>query len=260
MLEWFAVSQAIGFVLVLTRIAGFIVVSPFPGANVSQRQRAGLAVVLAWLASTYAPLAHAPHEMGISLGLAVAVELGCGLVIGCAFRFLYVAAQFLGQVVSQAVGLSMASVLNPTIGGEDAILTRIVTLLAELLALAAGVHRVAISYVLQSFRVLPIGVAVSLPESSHVIIDLVVRSITVGLQLGMPIVAVSLIVHIGLAMIARAAPTLQILHVGLSVTLLTGFTALMAALPDMARQLSTYYASLGSVMDEVLTVIGAPAP
>jgi flagellar biosynthesis protein FliR len=74
----------------------------------------------------------------------------------------------------------------------------------------------------------------------------------------MPVVAVSLVIHIGLAMIARAAPTLQILHVGLAVTLLTGFMTLTAALPDVGRELSTYYVSVGGIMDRVLTAVGTP--
>ena len=154
----------------------------------------------------------------------------------------------------------MASVMNPTISGEDVALGRIVTLLAELLALGAGVHRTAIAYLLQSFRVLPVGVAISLPASSHVLVDLVIRSMTVGLRLAMPVVGVCLVMHVGLAMIARAAPALQILHVGLSVMLATGFLTLIAVLPDIGRSLLEHYSSLGRVLSDVLAVLRASPP
>jgi len=65
------------------------------------------------------------------------------------------------------------------------------------------------------------------------------------------------VVHIGLAMIARAAPALQILHVGLSLILVTGLTTLMAGLPDMAHELLAYYGSLGRTLDEIILVVGA---
>jgi flagellar biosynthesis protein FliR len=254
MLEGWLLSQAAGFALVLARIAGFVVVSPFPGANVSNTQRIGLVAVLAWIASSFAPLAHhTPVAIGLPLALATMMEVGCGVVIGAAFRFLMLAADFMGQVLSQAIGLSMASVLNPETRAEDVVISRIVTLLAMLLALGAGVHRTALAYLLRSFRTLPVGTSLDLAASSHVLIDLAIRSVTVGLELGMPVVAINLVVHIALAMMARAAPSLQILHVGLSVVLATGFTTIITTLPDVGRGLAAHYASLARVLDVALT-------
>jgi len=259
MLEAMVVSRAIGFALVFARIAGFVLVSPFPGQNVSTTQRTGLVVVLAWIASLDAPIAHAPGQLLLSLAFAVANEAGCGLVMGCAFRFLYVAAEFLGQVVSQSIGLSMASVLNPATRSQDVALTRIVTLMAELLALAAGVHRIALSYLLHSFHALPVGSSLLLPASFHLLVDLAIRSMTVGLELGMPVVAVSLVVHIALAIIARAAPALQILHVGLSLVLATGFVTLLTTMPDIGHGIVAHYTSLARTLDQIITAIAAPA-
>jgi len=253
MLEAMVVSRAIGFALVFARIAGFVLVSPFPGQNVSTTQRTGLVVVLAWIASLDAPIAHAPGQLLLSLAFAVANEAGCGLVMGCAFRFLYVAAEFLGQVVSQSIGLSMASVLNPATRSQDVALTRIVTLMAELLALAAGVHRIALSYLLHSFHALPVGSSLLLPASFHLLVDLAIRSMTVGLELGMPVVAVSL------AIIARAAPALQILHVGLSLVLATGFVTLLTTMPDIGHGIVAHYTSLARTLDQIITAIAAPA-
>jgi flagellar biosynthetic protein FliR len=258
MLESLVASQAAGFALVLARIAGFVVVSPFPGANVSSTQRVGLVAVLAWIASSFAPVSHAPHEIGLPLALAAALEIGCGVVIGAAFRFLILAADFLGQVLSHAIGLSMASVLNPLQGDQDTVVSRIVTLMAMLLALGAGVHRTALAYVLSSFRMFPVGSALTLPGSSLVLTDLAVRSITVGLGLAMPVIAVNLVVHIGLAMMARAAPALQILHVGLSLVLATGFLTLLTTLPDVGHGLVAHYATLGRVLDSAFSSMAEP--
>jgi flagellar biosynthetic protein FliR len=260
MFEALALSEAVRFALVLARIAGFVVVSPFPGSYVSHTQRAGLAAVVAWVASGYAPLAPAAPGLDLRLAITVATEVGAGVVMGSAFRFLYVAADFLGTVVSQAVGLSMATVLNPATRGEDAALARVVTLLAELLALGAGIHRVALSYVLQSFRALPVGRTLDFSPTAPLLTDLAVRSIEVGLQIGMPVVAVCLVVHLGLAMIARAAPALQILHVGLGLLLATGGFTLVTVLPDMGRALLTHYASLASVLDQAIGRLSGGSP
>jgi flagellar biosynthetic protein FliR len=199
------------------------------------------------------------QEPSLALVVAGATEAGCGLVMGGAFRFLYVAGEFLGQVTSQAIGLSMASVLNPTTRNEDVVLTRIVTLMAELLALAVGVHRTALAYLLQSFRDLPVGMSLALPESFHLLLNLAIRSMVVGLELGMPVVAVCLVVHVALAMIARAAPALQILHVGLGVVLGTGSLTLLTLLPDIGHGLTTHYAAFSRDLEQIMTAVAIPA-
>ncbi len=256
MLETLLVAHAVAFALTLARVSGFLVVSPFPGQSVGRAQRAGLAAVLSLFVLPLVGVApDSQTPLALSLGVATLRELLCGLSIGAAFRMLYVAAEFLGQVTAQSVGLSMASVLNPSIGGEDVALGRIITLLAELLAVSVGVHRVALAYVLHSFRILPVGSTMSLSATSRVLVDLVIRSLAVGVQLAMPVIAVGLIVHIGLAMIARAAPALQILHVGLSLVLAAGLLTLNHALPDIGRQLLSYYDSLGGSLEALLAAL-----
>src|SRR5262249_30108443 len=53
-------TQAAAFGLILSRLAGFVVASPFPGNHVGATQRVGLVVVLAWVTSLFAPTSAAP--------------------------------------------------------------------------------------------------------------------------------------------------------------------------------------------------------
>jgi flagellar biosynthetic protein FliR len=260
MLEALFLTRAVGYALVVARIAGFVVSSPFPGAHVSTSQRVGLVAVLAWLASGFAPIEAAPTQLGIRLFLHTGIELAVGLAIGVTFRFLFFAGEVLGQVISQAVGLSSPSVLNPTIEAEDAIMARLITLAAMLLALATGVHRVALAYLFESFRQLPVGSDVELSHAALHIVDLVVLSFAEGVRIGLPIVGVELVVHLALAMISRAAPALQIFSVGLSVLLATGCATLLIALGDFMTSLTSYYASLAGRLDEVCAAIMARGP
>jgi flagellar biosynthetic protein FliR len=259
MLQTFALGQAIAWALVACRIAGFVVSSPFPGSYVGSTSRIGLVACLSWVASVFAPAAEAPHEVGLALVGSAALEMACGLTIGLAFRLILSAAEMAGQFLSQAMGLSTASVLNPTIDAEDTIVARIVTLLSLTLALGAGVHRVALSYLLASFRVLPVGAATVSPASAMAFVDIAILSFTVGLRLAMPVVGVALVVQVGLAMTARAAPSLQIFSVGFTVLLLTGTFVLLASLRDIGAGLLLHFGSLSGWWDTLLLgAQGAP--
>jgi flagellar biosynthetic protein FliR len=260
MLEALLLSSSLGFALVVCRIAGFVLTSPFPGAHVSNTQRIALVAVLSWLASGFAPLSAAPRGIGLGLFVHVGVELGIGVVIGVAFRLLFFAGEVLGQVASQAVGLSSPSVLNPTIENEDAIMARIVTLVAMLLVLAVGAHRIALAYLLESFRLLPVGSDIGSRDVALRLIDLAVASFAEGVRIGLPLVGVALVVQLALAMIARAAPALQIFSVGLSVILATGFLTLFVSFGDMGSSLVAYDSSLPARLDEVLGAMGGRGP
>lgn len=252
MLEALLLSSSMGFALVIARLSGFVLTSPFPGAHVSTSQRIGLVAVLSWLSSGFAPMAAAPRGLGLTLLLDVGTEVGVGLVIGVAFRLLFFAGEVLGQTISQAVGLSSPSVLNPTIENEDAILARVVTLVAMLLVLAVGAHRIALAYLLESFRVLPVGSEIGSTDVALRLVDLGIASFAEGVRIGLPIVGVTLVVHFALAMIARAAPALQIFSVGLSVLLATGFATLFVSFGELGATLIAYDSSLSARLDELL--------
>jgi flagellar biosynthetic protein FliR len=260
MLETIVLGQAITWVLVGSRIAGFVVGSPFPGANVPPMQRVGLVAGLAWVASMFATSAHAPRELGLALFGATALEFACGVAIGLTFRLIFLAADITGQLLSQAVGLSSASILNPTLEAQDTVLGRILTLFALLLALGAGVHRVALAYLLASFQELPVATVTVSAGSPLALIELAVSSFTVGVELAMPALGVALVVQIGLAMTARAAPSLQIFSVGFSVLLVTGFVVLVSCLHDIGAGLLAHYGSLPDRLDAVLVGLAGARP
>ena len=247
-------SRAALFMLVVTRVSGFVVTSPFPGANVSSTQKATLVAVLSWLGCSFASAEAAPRAIDGTLVVATLLELGCGLLIGLVFRFVLAATDVLAQTISHAVGLSTASVLNPSLDAQDAALSRIITLFALLVALGIGAHRVALAYLLESFRALPVGSHIDLTASTAVFVDLAGSAIAVGVRLAMPALAVGLVVQIALALVARAAPSLQIFSVGLGVLIASGLAAITASLDGMMGGVVEHLRQLGPSLDLILTL------
>ncbi len=255
LLERLIVENAALFALASSRIAGFVVVSPFPGQNVSRTQRATLVVVLAWVTMSFAPSAAVPRELGLELVGQAALEIGCGVIVGVAFRFVFAAAEVLGTVLGQMTGLSSPSVLNPTMDAPETAIGRIMGLCAMLLALSAGVHRIALGGLLESFRALPIGSAAVLEAPLLRFVDLGVEAFVVGVRLATPIVGVALLVQLALAMVSRAAPSVQIFSVGFGILFTSGIVGLLTCLDDMAAGLNAHFSSLAPFIDETLAAM-----
>jgi flagellar biosynthetic protein FliR len=245
-------SRAALFMLVLTRIVGFVATSPFPGANVSNTQKVTLVGALSWIACSFASSEVAPRAIDGHLVVSAIVELGCGILIGLAFRFVLSAADVLGQTVSHSVGLSTAAVLNPSLETQDSALSRIITLFAMLVALGAGAHRVAISYLLESFRAMPVGTNLDFAAPVSVFVDLAGSAVAVGVRLAMPAIAIGLVVQIALALVARAAPSLQIFSIGFAVLVAAGLAAIAASLDRMIGGLLDHLHELGDILDAIL--------
>lgn len=252
------VPYALTASLTFSRTAGFVVTSPFPGRHVAATQRVGLALTIAWMAGmVLPPLAWSPGLDGRTVGAAIS-EFALGVTIGATFRLVFSAAEVLSQNLSQAVGLSAPSVFNPTIESQESALGESITLLAMLIALAMGAHRVAIEWLLASFHALPVGATPALHLSAPLFVDLVAAATSVGLRLALPVVAVTLATQVALAMIARAAPALQLFNVGLSVLIAAGTIVLTASLGDITLGLGDHLASLSPTLDRLLVELAPP--
>ena len=245
--------EAGGFALVTSRIAGFVVASPFPGEHISKTQRVGLVVVLGWVTLPMAIFANVPTTLGVALAVASMLEIACGVAIGLVFRFVLVAGEIAGNGMAQASGLNTATVMNPGMAAPETALASIIGLFSTLVALGAGVHRVALSYLLESFRALPVGSKIEIAGALPFFVSLVQGSLVVGVRLALPVIAVSLVIQLTLAMIARAAPSLQIFSVGLSVLVLTTLMISVEGVREIGSGMGTHLATVGPELDALLS-------
>jgi flagellar biosynthetic protein FliR len=255
LLERILFANAATYALVIARLSGFVVVSPFPGNQVNRTARITLVAVLAWIVTSFAPTREAPKTLDLALALVVGRELAVGLLVGLTFQAVFWVAEITGQVTSQAVGLSQPATLNPTMGTQDMVMSRIISLFALLLAVTVGVHRIALGMLLESFRAIPVGSAVDVSAPAMALFDLTVSSFTVGILLALPILAVAFVVQLGLAMIARAAPALQIFSVGWAVLLAVGAAILVSSVREIGEGLVAHMGSLAAALDHNLTAL-----
>lgn len=251
MLRDLALTMAITFALVATRMAAFVFVSPFPGAGVPSTARIGLALMLA-LAAT--PMALGGHTPAIGLPLMVAGfgEALAGAAIGFVFKVGMSAADVLGSSLANAMGLTFAASYDPSQSTNSDALTRLVTSAAMVVTFALGAHRIVIGAAIGSFRVVPVGGMLDLSVFTPGILKWVAQSMECGLGLALPAMTVAFIVQIALGLVARAAPALQVFSVGLSVTLGSGLIVILAGAVDDLNGLAAHAMSVGRVLERLL--------
>lgn len=255
MIENLVMTMAITFALVATRMAAFVAVSPFPGPAVPTNVRVGVALLLAMAATPLVMPGHAP-AIGLPLLMAAVAEAMTGAAIAFVFRVGMSASEILGSALAHSMGLTFASSYDPTQSANTDALTRIVSSAATLVAFAIGAHRVVIGAAVCSLRVVPVGGALDVATYAPGLLSWVARSIECGLGLAVPAMTVSIVVQVAIGLVARAAPSLQVFSVGLTVSLASGLVVVLAGLRDSLAGFAAHATGLGRVLERVIAPAG----
>jgi len=214
------------------RLSGLLLMVPlFSGTYVSMRIRLFLAVfiTLAVAPSLTLPPPIDPFTWhGILL---IMQQLGSGFAIGLIFTVVFQAFVIAGHLASMAMGLAMASMVDPATGVNTPIIGRYFTIIATLLFLLMNGHVLVFKAIVQSFETLPIGLHFFTQDSLKLIFNFGAQMFESGVAIALPLVTALLLVNISFGVIARAAPALNIFAVGFPVTLLVGLIMLLFITP-----------------------------
>lgn len=239
------------FALLATRMAAFMAVSPIPGTWVPAQVRIGFSLLLALVAFPAAGQLRQPAEQ---LALTGAFgEVIVGVTIGFVFRVGVMAADVVGSSLAQAMGLTFAAAYDPARSETSDPLSRIVTLLALVLAIQVGAHRIVIGSLLASVQAVPVGSVPDMAAMTPELLRWFARSVESGVALALPASAACLVVQLGLALVSRAAPSLQIFNVGLAISVATGVLVLMQGADDLMAGLAAHFGRVRPAIEAVLT-------
>jgi flagellar biosynthetic protein FliR len=172
-------------------------------------------------------------------------ELLIGLTMGFAMQMAFAAAMIAGEVIGNTMGLGFAT-SSSGLAGPSPTLSNFMSFAATAIFLAGQGHLMLIAMIVDSFRSMPIGSA-WLPGDAMAGFGTALFSGAVGIAL--PVTFALVLVQIVLALIAKAAPALNLFAIGLPFTQLAGAGLLVLAFPAMgsaiAGQIRVSFALVG---------------
>jgi flagellar biosynthesis protein FliR len=244
--------------LCCTRLTGLVLTAQLGWDQAPLRIRAGLVVATALAIHSIHPKTLQAQSFGaIDWLLLVLVEFMLGLAMGFVVRIIISSAEIAGEAISAAVGLGAAQMFDPQNGTPSTLVTRIFRMLAVVLALGVGAHRVLLGAVFDSFRAVPVGLFHDPGAASPALLGLVGNAIACGVRIAIPVIALLFLTQVALAFISRAAPAMQIFSVGFAVTLGVGAFVLILTLPDTAQEMLVQLSYVGRQVEMVGTAIGS---
>ena len=219
-------GQIAAFLLVLARTSGIFLISPFfGGMNVSVRIRATIAIVMAWVifpVIVEKTTVTAPESILMFSGTVIQ-ELFIGWLIGFIAYVAFAAINMAGKIMDMQVGFSVAQVMDPTSGQQSPLIGSFLYNLAIIYFLVVNGHHILIAALFESFSRIPLDGLVW----NAALADFIVN-ITAG---AMPVTFSVLIVNVGMGILARTMPQMNIFVVGIPLHLTIGSFMLMMLLP-----------------------------
>jgi flagellar biosynthetic protein FliR len=236
--------------LMFARIGTMVMLLPGLGElSVPARVRLTMALVLT---AVLFPLHRAAFTLDLkSFGpvlLLLGQELFIGVVLGLTARLTISALQIAGSVVAQQLGLGFVTAVDPTQGQQGVILGNFLTILGITLIFATDLHYLVIAALHDSYALFRPGEMPLVGDVAALLTRTVGSAFRIGIQLSGPFLVFGLLFNVGLGVLSRLMPQMQVFFVGMPLSILLGFVALLLVIGAM---MSTFLGYLEGVLREL---------
>ncbi|WP_232630333.1 flagellar biosynthetic protein FliR [Methylobacterium sp. Leaf118] len=225
---------AAAYLLTFARVGTLIMLMPGVGEGlVSPRLRLALALLVTLvLFPTVRPLLPMgngtlapPALIGLLFG-----EILIGLMLGLCVRMVLAALTTAGNVISQQLGLAYAMTVDPTMGGQQAAIGNFLSLLGITLILATDLHHLALEAIGHSYVTIPPTGLPAMGDAAKLALDAFARSFALGVRIAGPFIVFAILFNLGLGVLSRLMPQLQVFFLGVPASVILGMLILAGAL------------------------------
>lgn len=178
-------------------------------------------------------------EMQNEIILMSAYEVVMGLMLGFVTRLFFFAISMAGELISVSMGLGQAQIFNPMMGSQGNAVEQFLVMIAMLVFFAINGHHFLVQGLMQSFSIVPLAkLTVNAVEFKQVVF-LGQQLMLMAVQMSAPIVISMLVVQIGIGLLSRAVPQINVLTTTLAVTIFLGMAIFIVSLPLIVHHMNS---------------------
>jgi flagellar biosynthetic protein FliR len=231
------------FMLVFARIGAMVMLLPGLGeANIPVRIKLSIALLLTLV---ILPVHRAAYNIDMQSITALLVlmmhEIVIGIVLGATARVTLSALQVAGSVIAQQLGLGFVTTVDPTQGQQGLLIGNFLTILGLTLLFATDTHHLVIAALNDSYSIFSPGEAMLSGDVASLATRAFTAAFKIGIQLSAPFLVFGIVFNIGLGVLARLMPQMQVYFVGVPLSILFGFLILALVLVTMMGTFLEYF-------------------
>ena len=249
-------AELTALMLAAVRAAAWLVIAPpFSGRMIPATVKALLSVAIA-LPMVPSLVGHAPDPSSPLLVVSLVEQVVIGTALGFLTSLLFSAIQAAGNLVDLFGGFSVAVAFDPfgaSGNGGSAVFGRFYSVLAVTLLFVTDGHQLVLRGFARSYRALPLDGVMSLHGLQELMTGGLVQMFVAALQIAGPLAAVLFCADIGLGLLNRAAPALNVLTLGFPVKILVTLSAAGMAIALLPHALT-------NLVDVTVRAVAAVTP
>jgi flagellar biosynthesis protein FliR len=231
----FLPALAAAFMLMFARVGTMLMLLPGLGeTSVPSRLRLVVALVLtAVLLPLHRPAYTIDLRTLAPVLLAFAEELLIGAVLGLTARLTISALQVAGSIVAQQLGLGFVTAVDPTQGQQGVLVGNFLTMLGITVVFATDLHHLVIAALNDSYALFRPGEVPFSGDVAALVTGTTAGAFRIGVQLSAPFLVFGLLFNLGLGVLSRLMPQMQVFFVGVPASILVGFIILLLVIGAM---------------------------
>lgn len=231
----FLPALAAAFLLAFGRIGTMVMLLPGIGEqSMPSRVRLAIALVLTAILMPAHEKAYTIDLNSIAPVLVMLVqEIIVGAVLGLTARLAISALQVAGTVVAQQMGLGFVTAVDPTQNQQGVLIGNFLSVLGVTLVFATDMHHLVIAALNDSYSIFRPGEMPLTGDVAQHITQVIAASFRIGVQLAAPFLAFGLLFNLGLGVLSRLMPQMQVFFIGLPLSILLGLLLLVLVIGAM---------------------------
>jgi flagellar biosynthetic protein FliR len=238
------------FVLVFARVGTMLMLLPGLGeATLSAQMRLSVALVLA---AVLLPLHKNAYQVDLHAFAPTLTlffqELLVGAVLGLTARLTISALEVAGSIIAQQLGLGFVTAIDPTQGQQGIIVGNFLTMVGITLVFATDMHYLVIAALNDSYTLFQPGEVPLMGDVASLVTRTIASAFRVGVQLSAPFIAFGLLFNVGLGVLSRLMPQMQVFFVGVPLSIVVGLLILFLVLGAM---MATFLGHFSGVLHEL---------
>lgn len=236
-------DTTLAFMLIFARIGTMAMLLPGLGERMIQtRVRLSLALLLTLI---FYPFARSFYPDVLSADIPATLlllggEVLIGVLLGITGRLLLSCLQTAGTVIAQVLGLGFVTQVDPTQGQQGALVGNFLTILGIALLFALDLHHLSIAALGDSYQIFRPGDLPDLGDSARYAVQVAAGAFKIGIQLAAPIMVLGLIFNLGLGLLARLMPQMQVFFIAVPASIMLGFALMAVVLATMMGVFTDY--------------------
>jgi flagellar biosynthetic protein FliR len=171
-------------------------------------------------------------------------------VLGLTARLAISALQVAGSVVAQQLGLGFVTAIDPTQNQQGMLIGNFLTLLGVTLIFTTDMHHLVIAGLNDSYTIFHPGEMPVTGDIAQLVTRIIATAFKVGIQLSAPFLVFGLLFNLGLGVLSRLMPQMQVFFIGLPLSIILGLLLLLLVVGAM----------MGIFVGYMETVLGQLAP